>query len=320
MKTFKITVLDGFMATRDDLNWDALNAFGQVQAYPRTSPQDIVKRAFDADIVLSNKVPMFEEQLCQLPNLKYIGVLATGYNNVDLNAAKSRSITVTNIPSYGTDSVAQTVFAHILNIANKIEEHSIAVHVGAWTKSVDICFCLSALTELSGRTLGIIGYGAIGRKVAKIAKAFDMNILAYAPSKGTSGSDGIAEFASIDDIFKRSHIISLNCPLNSDTNKIINSRNIDKCMDGVWIINTGRGGLIDEPALADALKSGKVGAAGVDVLSQEPPPADNPLLSAPNCHISPHNAWTTKEARARLISIASNNIKKWIEGSPINVL
>lgn len=320
MKIKKIAVLDGYTTVLNNLNWDSLNQFGDVVAYDRTPKEKIIERAIDAQAVLTNKVPFFKEQIEQLSNLKYIGVLATGYNNVDLDFARERGIVVTNIPAYGTDSVAQTAFAHILNIANSVELHSQAVHNGEWTKSPDPCLCLTPIVELSGKTLGIIGYGAIGKKIAVLAKSFGMNVVAYSPSRIVGTSDEISDFKSVDDIFKCSDILSLNCPLNSSTDKIINNDTINLMKNGVWIINTGRGGLIDELALAEALKSGKVGAAGVDVLSAEPPSVENPLLNVPNCHITSHNAWMSKEARQRLINIAVENLKAFIDDKPINVV
>ena len=293
MKNLKITVLDGFMAAREDLNWDALREFGDVSEYDRTPNELVIERSIDADVLLVNKVPLFKEQLSLLPKLKYIGVTATGYNNVDLSEARARGIDVTNIPSYSTESVAQAVFAHILNLSNAVESHSEAVRSGLWCKSADICFCLRPLVELCGRRLGIIGYGAIGSRVAQIAKAFGMEVWAYSPSRGCVGGDGVAQFKSVEEIFSNCHIISLNCPLNSATDKI---------------------------SMAAALKSGKVGGYGADVLSVEPPQLDNPLLCAPNCYLTPHNAWTTKEARSRLIEIAADNLRSWIAGSPKNLV
>lgn len=320
MKNLKITVFDGFMAAREDLNWDALREFGDVSEYDRTPNELVIERSIDADVLLVNKVPLFKEQLSLLPKLKYIGVTATGYNNVDLSEARARGIDVTNIPSYSTESVAQAVFAHILNLSNAVESHSEAVRSGLWCKSADICFCLRPLVELCGRRLGIIGYGAIGSRVAQIAKAFGMDVWAYSPSKEGAGCDGVAQFKSVDEIFSNCHIISLNCPFNPATDKIVNAKSISLCMDGVWFINTGRGALVDERAMAEALALGKVGGYGADVLSAEPPSADNPLLGAPNCHLTPHNAWTTKEARRRLIEIAADNLRAWIAGTPKNIV
>lgn len=320
MKIKKIAILDGFTSVRDDLDWHSLDAIAEVSAYDRTPPALVLERCADADAVLTNKVVLNAEHFAKLPNLKYVGVLATGYNNVDLKAARGRGIDITNIPAYSTDSVAQSVFAHILNIAEMTELHAQAVCRGEWTSSKDVFFCLGSLTELAGLTIGIIGYGAIGKAVARIAKAFGMSALAYTPRLKVGDSDANATFASLDDIFGKSDIVSLNCPLNASTDRIINAENIAKMKDGAWIINTGRGGLVDEQALADALKSGKIGAAGVDVLSVEPPPSSNPLIGAPNCRITPHTAWTKFAARKRLIKIARDNLAAWVAGKPVNVV
>ncbi len=320
MNAKKIVILDGHTAILDDLNWNAFNALGEVTAYDRTTPELVIERAANAEIILTNKVLIKREHFEKLPNLKYVGILATGYNNIDLKAAREFGVDVTNIPQYGTDSVAQAIFAHILNISNETEKHSQAVRGGAWSKSLDICFTIAKQTELAGKTIGLIGYGEIGKKTAKIANAFDMNVLAHTPRLTIGNSDNFAKFVALDDIFAKSDIIALCCPLNDDTREIINAQNISKMKGGAWIINTGRGQLVDERALSEALKSGKIAAVGVDVLSQEPPAEDNPLLSAPNCHITPHNAWTTFEARARLLDIAFNNIKSWFKGEKKNVV
>ncbi len=320
MKKHKIAILDGFTTVRDDLDWKIFESAAEVKAYDRTPPELVFERCRDSDAVLTNKVVLNSAHFSELPNLRYVGVLATGYNNIDLDAARARGIDVTNIPAYSTDSVAQSVFAHILNIAGMAEQHAEAVRRGQWTASTDICFCLGRLTEISGLTLGIIGYGAIGRAAAKIARAFNMGVLAFSPRLKPGDSDGTAMYAALDEIFASSDIISLNCPLKESTREIINSENISKMKDGVWIINTGRGPLIDESALADALKSGKVGAAGLDVLSSEPPPSSNPLIGAPNCHITPHIAWTTFAARKRLIETAFDNFASWSEGRAKNVV
>lgn len=314
----KITILDGYTSTMGEFDWKALEAFGEVAAYDRTPKDKIIERAKGSEAVLTNKVPMFAEQICALPELRYIGVLATGYNNVDLQCAKSRAIAVTNIAEYGTDSVAQAVFAHILNIANRTEEHSQSAKSGGWAGCADICYCLAPLTEIAGKTLGIVGYGAIGRKVAQIAKAFGMGVVAYSPSRPAGTSDGTARFSTFDALLESSDIISLNCALNDSTKEIVNACSIARMKDGAWIVNTGRGGLVNEKDLADALNSGKIGAAGVDVLSSEPPPPGNPLISAKNCRITPHIAWTTREARKRLIQIAAENLKSWLDGGTKN--
>ncbi len=320
MKRLKIAILDGFTCVRDDLDWSAIEALADVSAYDRTPSECIVERALGADVVLTNKVPMFEPQLRALPGLKYIGVLATGYNNVDLALAKKLGILVSNVPEYGSDSVAQAAFAHILNISNAVGRHSEAVAAGAWGKCPDVCFCLTRQVELAGKVMGIIGYGAIGSKVARIAAAFGMRVKAYSPSRKPGSSDSVVEFVGMDEIFGQSDIISLNCLLNDATKDIICSRNISKMKRGVWIINTGRGGLVNEADLAAALLSGQVGAAGIDVLCKEPPAGGNVLIGLPNCFITPHNAWTSREARSRLINTVAENISSWISGSPKNIV
>lgn len=320
MKINKIVILDAFTSVRDDLNWNAFEAVAKVDAFDRTSPDQVVERCAGAEVVLTNKVVLNSAHFEELPDLKYVGVLATGFNNVDLSAARARGIDVTNIPAYSTDSVAQAVFSHILEFANMTAKHAAAVREGQWSTSKDICFSLGRLTELAGMTLGIIGYGAIGKTVAKIARAFGMKVIAYTPRLKVGCSDIFATFASLDEVFAASDIVSLNCPLNDFTRGIINEKNIAKMKDGAWIINTGRGSLVDERALAEALRSGKIGAAGLDVLSSEPPSSANPLIGAPNCNITPHNAWTTYAARKRLLDIALDNLNSWIAGEKKNVV
>jgi len=320
MENFKTVILDGLTASQDDLNWDALKALGDVEVFDRTPRELIIERAENADAVLTNKVPLYAEQLALLPKLKYVGVLATGYNNVDIEEAARRKIPVTNIPAYGTDSVAQLVFAHILNIANGVWACADSVSRGGWSRSIDITYRVVPQVELAGLRLGVIGYGTIGRKVAQIGLAFGMKISAFSPSRGTSGRDGAVEFKSVDEIFAESDIISLNCPLTDKTRNIIDAAAIAKMKRGVWIINTGRGPLIDEAALAAALDTGRVGAAGLDVLSREPPKDGNPLIGAKNCFITPHIAWTTSAARRRLMEIAFENLKAWKNGAPQNTV
>ncbi len=316
----KIVVLDSYSTTMDDLSWDALSKLGELTVYPRTPRELIAERASSADIILTNKVPIFSQELDLLPNLKFIAVLATGYNNVDLLETRKRGIPVANIPSYSTNSVAQNAFAHILSFACEIEAHSIAVKDGKWSNSPDMNLCVRPTRELAGLVLGVIGYGAIGSKVAEIARAFGMKVLAFAPSRKIGTSLNGVDFVSCDEIFNKADVISLNCPLNNHTQEIINAKNISKMKQGVWIINTGRGGLINERDLADALKCGRVGAAGVDVLSVEPPTLDNPLLSAKNCRISSHIAWSTPQARKRLIDIATGNVEAFLKGVAVNIV
>ncbi len=320
MKKMKIAILDGFTTIQNDLNWDEFRDIADVVAFDRTPTEKIVERAIDADAVFTNKVPFFAEQLDALPNLKYIGVLATGYNNVDIKLAKERGITVCNIPAYGTDSVAQAVFAHILNISNRLHEHALSVRAGDWCKSPDIAYCLTTQTELCNLTLGIVGFGAIGRKVAQIAEAFGMNVLAFSPSRKVGEKIGNVEIVPLEKIFSQSDIVSLNCPLNENTKEIINAKTLAMFKSSAWLINTGRGQLINEADLANVLTSGKLAFAGLDVLSCEPPREDNPLLKLNNCFITPHNAWTTRAARKRLIKICLDNFKAWQNETPINTV
>ncbi len=319
MSNFKIVVTDGFSVALDDLNWDALKLLGDVEVFDRTLPSEKISRCADADAVLSNKVVFGETEFVALPKLKYIGVLATGYNNIDIAAASAHSVRVTNIPAYGVDSVAQLVFAHLLNISNSVETCALEIRAGAWSKSPDFCFCPRPQVELAGKSIGIIGYGAIGKTVARIASAFGMKVSAYSPSK-QSGSDAFAEFKPLEQVLESSDIISLNCPLNDATLNMINSNSIAKMKRGVWIINTGRGPLVDEQAMAKALCNGEVGAYATDVLSVEPARADNPLLNAPNCTLSGHMAWMTREARTRLMNIAIDNLRAFKNGDIKNAI
>lgn len=316
-----IVILDGGAVTSDDLNWDALKEFGDLTVYERT-PNDaetILERIGGAEMVLENKINMSRAIIEACPNLKYIGELATGYNNVDVKAAKEHGVAVSNIPAYSTDSVAQLTIAHLLEICQHVGHHSAIVHGGAWVASLDPMFYDTKwpLIELRGKTLGIIGFGAIGQRVAQIAKALGMNVVAYSRTVREEGK-AIAEYVSLDELLAKSDVISLHCPLFPETKGIINKDNIAKMKDGVIILNTGRGPLINEQDLADALRSGKVYAAGVDVVSSEPIAADNPLLTAPNCHITPHLAWMTTAARKRLIDIAVKNVRAFLAGAPIN--
>ncbi len=320
MSNFKIVVLDGFSVSQNDLEWNALSDIGDAKIFDRSDAQNKIQRCADADAVLTNKVVFDGSDFDRLPRLKYIGVLATGYNNIDINAARSHSVAVTNIPAYSPDSVAQLVFAHILNIANSVSKISAEIHSGAWVKSPDFCFCPYPQIELAGRNMGIIGYGSIGRRVARIAAAFGMKVSVFSPSGRVGDCDGVANFKTLDEVLSSSDIISLNCVLNESTRNMVSAPSITKMKDGVWIVNAGRGQLIDESDLAGALNSGKVGAAAVDVLSQEPPTAGNPLLGARNCHITGHIAWMTRAARTRLMDIAVANLRAWRNGAPQNLI
>lgn len=306
----RIVVLDGYAANPGDVSWDGLQALGDVTVYNRTEAKDIVLRAKDADAVLTNKCPLSRETLEQLPRLKYIGVLATGYNVVDTVYAKEKGVVVTNIPAYSTSSVAQHVFALILEIASHVGAHSEGALSGRWENSKDFCYWDYKLTEISRKTLGIIGNGSIGKAVGKIASAFGMNVLSYSPSQNTE--------EDLNTLIKTSDIISLNCPLKPENREMINSDSISKMKKGVWIINTARGGLVNEQHVKDALVSGKIGAFAADVVSVEPILAENPLLSAPNVILTPHIAWAPLEARERLMDIAVGNVKSFMDGNIVN--
>ncbi len=306
----RIVVLDGFTANPGDLSWAEIEALGEIKVYDRTDEKDIVTRAKDADAVLLNKCPMTRETMAQLTNLKYIGVLATGYNVVDTAYAKEAGIVVTNIPAYSTQSVAQHVFALILEIASHVGAHSDACLSGAWENSRDFCFWNYPLTEISAKTLGIIGNGAIGQAVGRIAGAFGMNVIAYSPSKNP--------MKTLERIYEESDIISLNCPLKDNNREMICADSISGMKKGVWIINTARGGLVNEQDVKDALISGKIGWYAADVVSVEPIRKDNPLLTAPNVILTPHIAWAPREARARLVKIAADNLKSFMAGTVVN--
>ncbi|MBW0280381.1 D-2-hydroxyacid dehydrogenase [Shewanella xiamenensis] len=312
----KIVVLDGETLNPGDLSWQAISELGDFSCFARTPSAEIIPRAQDAEIVLTNKTPLDANTLAQLSKLKYIGVLATGTNVVDLAAAKELGIVVTNVPAYGPDAVAQMVFAHILHHTQAVAAHHQAVAAGQWSNCSDFCFTLMPLQSLKGKTLGLIGYGDIGQQVAKLALAFGMKVLVNTRTEPSDLPQGVS-WTSRDTVFKESDILSLHCPLTPETTELINAQTLELMKPQVLLINTARGGLIDEAALAAALTQGKV-FAGVDVLSTEPPSADNPLLTAPNISISPHNAWATKEARQNLLNIATANLSAYLAGERVN--
>ena len=317
----QIVILDGHAANPGDLSWDALRQFGRVDIYERTAPQDTVRRLRDADIALTNKVFIGADEITQLPKLKYIGVNATGYNVVDLDAAHRRGIVVTNVPAYSTMSVAQCVFAHLLNITNQVEQHSQLVNLGEWESCPDFCFFSPTLQELDGMTMGIVGLGNTGTAVARIAAAFGMHVLALSSKNQEQlRTMGISKARDINHLFSNSDVISLHCPLTTETHHIVNADTLALMKPTAILINTGRGPLVDEQALADALNSGRIYAAGVDVLAQEPPIDDSPLIGARNCHITPHTAWATRAARRRLIDTVVDNVRAFIAGKPQNVV
>jgi len=316
----KIVVLDGFTLNPGDLSWEAIEKLGDLKVYDRTAVDEIVNRAYDCEIIFTNKTPLNMETLKKLPKLKYIGVLATGYNVINVKEVNELGIIVTNIPAYGTTAVAQFVFALLLEICHHVGEHNKAVKEGAWTKCEDFCLWNYPLIELAGKTMGIIGMGRIGKATAIIAQAFGMHILAYNPSKDESLKSGTFKYVELDQLYAESDVINLHCPLFEKTKGIINKESINKMKDGVIIINTSRGPLIVEQDLADALDSGKVAGAAVDVMSTEPPKMDSPLMSAKNCLITPHIAWAPIESRARLMDIAVENLVQFIKGTPINLV
>ncbi|MBO5538548.1 MAG: D-2-hydroxyacid dehydrogenase [Prevotella sp.] len=315
----KIVELDGYAANPGDLSWEPLRELGELMIYDRTAPADVVERAKDADMVLINKIMMTEEVMKQLPRLKYIGVLATGYNVVDIDAARKHGIVVTNIPAYSTDSVAQTTFALLLAITNRVEHYAEENRNGRWSRNPDFCYWDTPLVELAGKTMGIVGLGNIGMRVATIAKDFGMDVFALTSKNSTDLPPGIQK-TTLEGLLAVSDILSLHCPLTEQTNRLINRNTIAKMKHGAILINTGRGQLVDETDVADALANGKLAAYGADVMSCEPPQANNPLFAQPNAFLTPHIAWATREARQRLMEIAVNNVKAFINGKPQNVV
>lgn len=310
----KIVVLDGYTENPGDLSWEGLEKLGELTVYDRTSKDKVAERIADAEIVYTNKTPVTRETMDACPNMKFIGVLATGYNIVDVAAAKEKGIKVTNIPTYGTAAVAQMAIALLLEICHHTAHHSDAVYAGRWETNPDWCFWDYPLIELAGKTMGIIGYGRIGQATGKIAKALGMNVIAY------DAFVKAEESVDLDTLLRTSDVITLHCPLFPETQGIINKDNIAKMKDGVIILNNSRGPLVVEQDLCDALNSGKVYAAGLDVVSTEPIKGDNPLLKAKNCLITPHISWAPKESRSRLMDIAVDNLKQYLNGTPVNVV
>ena len=315
----KIVILDGYTENPGDLSWAGFEALGQVTVYDRTPASEILARAKGAEVLLTNKTPLSAETLAALaPQLRYIGVLATGYNVVDVEAAKAQGVPVCNIPTYGTTAVAQFVMALLLELCHHVGDHSRSVKAGDWSRCPDFCYWNSPLIELAGKTFGVIGYGRIGRAAARLAAAFGMEVLAY--DTRATGMDEVARLVSLDEVLEKSDVISLHCPLFESNRGMINQESIARMKDGVLLINTSRGPLIDEAALAQALHTGKVAGAGLDVLETEPARPDNPLLAEPNCLITPHIAWAPKESRQRLMDIAVANLAAWLDGKLQNVV
>lgn len=315
----KIVVLDGYAANPGDLSWERLEALGECTVYPRTTDEQLLERAANAEILLTNKVIINRTTIEALPQLKYIGVLATGYNVVDVAAAKEHGIVVTNIPAYSTPSVAQMVFAHILNITQRVGHYADEARHGVWTACQDFSYSNTPLMELQGKKIGIVGLGNTGYNTARIAIGFGMKVHAYT-SKSRLQLPPEVKKMELDELFATCDIVSLHCPLTEETRELVNERRLKLMKPSAILINTGRGPLVNEQDLANALNNGTIYAAGVDVLSTEPPCADNPLLSAKNCFITPHIAWATQEARQRLMEIACNNVEQFIKNKPQNVI
>lgn len=311
-----ICVLDGYTLNPGDLDWGSLSKLGNLKVYDRTMPSEIIERAIESEIVLTNKVIIDDNTMAQLPKLRYIGVLATGYNVVDIEAARKRGIIVTNIPAYSTNSVAQMVFAHILNIVQQVDTYAKEAQEGKWTNCPDFCYYNHTLMELAGKTIGIVGLGNTGMATARIASAFGMKVVALTSKTADRLPEGITPVC-LDELLHESDIISLHCPLTDSTRELINKTTLAKMKKSAILINTGRGPLVNEADLATALNNGDIQAFGADVLSKEPPTADNPLLSAKNCFITPHIAWATIDARRRLMEIAAENISQFIQGETI---
>lgn len=315
----KIVILESKAVNPGDLSWDTIRQFGDVTAYDRTAPEDAAARIGDAEIVLINKTPITAAVLDACPHLKLICVEATGYNVVDCDAARDRGVTVCNVPAYGTDSVAQFTFALLLELCNRVGLHDNSVHDGDWCRCPDFCYWKTPQMELAGKTIGIIGFGQIGRAVAKIANAFNMKVIAHNRSRCAEG-EALGEYVDLDTLLAQADIISLHCPMTEQAARIINANTIAKMKDGVILLNTARGGLVNEADLAAALKAGKLRGFAADVVSAEPIAQDNPLLSAPNCILTPHMAWAPVEARQRIIDITVKNIQAFLDGVPINVV
>lgn len=316
----KLVVLDGYMLDPGDLSWDGLKRFGDLEVFDRTAVADIVERCKDAEIVFTNKTPLREEVLSQLPRLKYIGVLATGYNVVDVDFARCKGIIVSNAPGYGTPSVVQLTFSLLFELCLHIQRHSDSVFNGDWANSADFCYWNYPLIELESKTLGIIGFGSIGQKVADVAGALGMNVIAYSRTQTDQSHRKNFKWTSLEELFKSSDVVSIHCPLFPETQGLINKNTIKLMKKSAFLLNTSRGPIINEEDLADALNQGLIAGAGLDVLSVEPPNPNNPMLKAKNCLITPHIAWATKEARTRLIGIVEQNLSSYLSGNPVNIV
>jgi glycerate dehydrogenase len=315
----KIVILDGHTANPGDLSWEAFTSFGNLEVFPRTSPEDIIGRLQGATVALTNKAPINRTTISTLPDLRYIGVCATGYNIVDIEAARERGIVVCNVPEYSTQEVSQAVFALLLELTNHTGHHAATVHAGRWSKSADFAYWDYPLIGLAGLTLGIVGYGRIGQMVGRIGQAFGMRILATRRNPPANSADRV-QYVSLDALLRESDVVTLHCPLTPESKGLVNTEFLAKMKRTALLINTSRGGLVTESDLADALNQDRIAGAGLDVLSTEPPPPDNPLFSAKNCIITPHIAWAPKTARVRLLQITAENIRAWLNGTPQNVV
>ncbi len=316
----KIVILDGHTLNPGDLSWDGLKEFGEVTLYDRTPVGEVVERSKGADVIFTNKTPVNAEALNSLPDLKYIGVLATGYNIVDTQMAREKGITVSNVPGYGTPSVVQMTFALLLELCLHVQRHSDAVASGRWASSTDFCFWDYPLVELTGKTMGIIGFGDIGRQVADVATAFGMKVIGTSRNRTDQSHRSNFKWAEIPELLEQSDVVSIHCPLTPETKGLINKENLLRMKSSAFLLNTSRGPVIIEEDLAEALNNSKIAGAGLDVLSVEPPSKDNPLFGAKNCIITPHIAWATKEARARLMEITIRNLSAYKNGNPVNVV
>jgi len=315
-----LVVLDGHTLNPGDLSWDGINRFGDLKIYERTAPADVLERCKGADIVFTNKTPIRKEVLSQLSNLKYIGVLATGYNVVDVDAARTLGIDVANVPGYGTASVVQLTFSLLFELCMHVQRHSDSVFNGDWVASVDFCYWNYPLIELESKTLGIIGFGSIGQKVADVASALGMNVIGYSRTQTDQMHRKNFKWASLNELLANADVVSIHCPLFPETQGLINKDTLKLMKKSAFLLNTSRGPIINEQDLADALNLGLIAGAGLDVLSVEPPSTTNPLLNAKNCLITPHIAWATKEARTRLLEIVEHNLSSYLEGNPINIV
>ncbi len=316
----KIVILDGHALNPGDLSWDEFENIGQLEVYDRTPAHQVISRSKDAEVIFTNKTPLSAEVITQLPALKFIGVLATGYNVVDIEAARNKGIVVSNIPGYGTSSVVQMTFALLLELCHRVQRHSDSVFDGMWTRSPDWCYWNFPLTELADKTIGIVGFGSTGAKVADVATAFGMKVIAFSRSQTDQSHRKNFKWVEPDELYATADVVSLHCPLVPETRGLINKDSLGKMKCSAFLINTSRGPVINEQDLADALNSGVIAGAAVDVLSEEPPNQNNPLLTANNCVITPHIAWATFEARSRLIGMAVQNLHAFVQGRPVNVV